>query len=987
MPKKPTYKELEKELILLKAFTDSQILLNFSGALFIGLDVNGNVMHANKKACEVLGYKENEIVGKNWFENFIPERIKAIVLEVFKKSNLEKAPILEFFENPILTKNGEERVIYWHNGSIKDAKGNITGFLSSGEDITERNKTEEQLKNKNTNLKQLSNELSEKNRLLFDSQSKFKNLFEQSPVSLWEEDFSEVIQLLKKKKEKTGNLKSYLDENLDFINECISKIKILNVNKVTLELLGVKTLEELIAHIRKTNSKKAFEVLKQELLAFASNKKEFKGETEFYRTDGEVITALVKSVLIDKKGTAIASVIDITSLKKAEQELINAKDDAIESEKKFRELFEKSGDAILIIKNEIFIDCNQAAIDLLGYKSKENFLNSHPSALSPEFQPDGKTSITKAKELMETALKNGTHRFEWIHTKSNGKLFPVEVLLTAISNEPTNKIIHCVWRDITDRKETEYELLSAKEKAEESEYFLLKSQKIAHIGSYTLDITNGFWESTQVLDDIFGIDKEYNKDINGWLKIIHPDDQAMMDAYFKNEVLTQYHTFDKEYRIKKLNNQQVYWVHGMGELEFNNEGKPIKMNGTIQNITERKRNEQELLKAKEKAEESDRLKTEFINNMSHEIRTPMNGILGFSQFLEDPELTAEKRKHFVNIIQNSGNQLLHIIDDILEISRLGTKQVKVQESQVCLNDLLLELFSVFEIKAKAKNIPLFFKKELTDEQSTLLTDKTKLIKILSNLLDNALKFTNKGFIELGYNLKTSGKTTELEIYVKDTGIGIKPEKHELIFDRFSQAEKELSKNVGGLGLGLSIAKENTELIGGEIRVESEMMKGATFFITIPYKPIKAISKIKDSKEKIINEQKKYIILIAEDEEVNYLFIEILLLDEIKLPCTIIHAKDGIEAVEFCKNNPDINLVLMDIKMPKMNGHEASRLIKEFRPDIPIIAQTAYSTIEDKKIAISAGCNDFTSKPITKKTLKDLLDKHLIRGVTGSSNIY
>lgn len=241
---------------------------------------------------------------------------------------------------------------------------------------------------------------------------------------------------------------------------------------------------------------------------------------------------------------------------------------------------------------------------------------------------------------------------------------------------------------------------------------------------------------------------------------------------------------------------------------------------------------EELIKAKAKIEESDRLKTEFINNMSHEIRTPMNGILGFSNLLSKSGLTHEERKRFINIIQNSSNQLLRIIDDILEISKLGTKRVRVLEDKVCLNVLLLELFSIFDIKAKESKIPLYLKKGLSDIDSVIFTDKTKLNKILSNLLDNALKFTKEGFIEFGYTVVNN----EIEIYVKDTGIGIKADKQGIIFERFSQEDENIAPNYGGLGLGLSITKENTELLGGEISVESEKGKGSAFFVRIPYKP-------------------------------------------------------------------------------------------------------------------------------------------------------
>jgi CheY-like chemotaxis protein len=323
---------------------------------------------------------------------------------------------------------------------------------------------------------------------------------------------------------------------------------------------------------------------------------------------------------------------------------------------------------------------------------------------------------------------------------------------------------------------------------------------------------------------------------------------------------------------------------------------------------------------------------------------------------------------------------LHIIDDLMEISVLETKQIKAEEQPVCLNDLLFELFTVFEMKATKKNIPLVLKNELSDKKSIILTDKNKLNKVLGNLLENALKFTNEGIVELGYKLNTDIKPAELNIFVKDSGIGIKPEKQKMIFERFSQAEKELSKKVGGLGLGLSIAKENAELLGGKITVVSQLGKGAVFFVTIPYKPVNLTQKIENEKveEKEMENKKKYTILIAEDEDVNYMVLEILLEDKLKFPCIIIHAKDGLEAVELCKSNSAIEMVLMDIKMPKMDGREATRIIKEFRPNLPIIAQTAYSSPEEKEKAFLAGCDDFMSKPISKEDLDSKLKNYLLK---------
>lgn len=429
-----------------------------------------------------------------------------------------------------------------------------------------------------------------------------------------------------------------------------------------------------------------------------------------------------------------------------------------------------------------------------------------------------------------------------------------------------------------------------------------------------------------------------------------------------------------EFHNKKKNGE-LYWEQASISPIFDPAGTITHFLAIEEDITGRKQTEKELINAKEKAEESNRLKTEFLHNMSHEIRTPMNGIMGFSVLLEDPDISSEKQRQYIKFIVNSSTQLLRIIDDILEISQLETKQVKAFEEKVCLNDLLLALFSIFDMKAKEKKIPLYLNKSLSDKQSYICTDTVKLNKILGNLLENALKFTSAGFVEIGYQLK--GNT--IEIYVQDTGIGINPEKQGIIFERFSQEEKDLAKVYGGLGLGLSIAKENIELLGGSITLESEKGKGSTFYVTIPYAPADSNEQVASSEAdiKIISAKNDlYTILIVEDEEMNYLYLEALLELRDDLNIKLLHAKNGQEAIEICKYNEQINIVLMDIKMPVMNGYEATKQIKEYRPDLPIIAQTAYSTKEDKDLAKSAGCDDFISKPIKGETLNRIIDKYL-----------
>ncbi|MDC1471946.1 ATP-binding protein [Flavobacteriaceae bacterium] len=388
-------------------------------------------------------------------------------------------------------------------------------------------------------------------------------------------------------------------------------------------------------------------------------------------------------------------------------------------------------------------------------------------------------------------------------------------------------------------------------------------------------------------------------------------------------------------------------------------------------ITERKLKDLKILNDKEKAEKNERIKNDFISNLSHEIRTPMNGILGFTKFLNDPNLAEVKRKHYISIIQNSGHQLLRTIDDLIEISKITSNQVAAIKNEVCLNNLLLELFTIFDLKAKENNTPLYLRKGLSDKDSFILTDAAKLNSIISNLLENALKFTNEGSIEFGYT-----KTDEnLELYVKDTGVGIKLSRQKSIFDRFTQEEKEIKNNFGGLGLGLSIAKENTKLLGGKITVKSKKGKGAIFFVTIPYTPTHYEVSTYASGQTIKDNSKHHCkILIAEDEEINYLYLEILLKDKISLDCAIIHAKDGEEAVSICNTQPEIDFVLMDLKMPNMNGFEALKLIKKGRPELPIVAQTAFSSAEDIEKIKAAGFDDYISKPISQEALTAVIER-------------
>ncbi len=400
-------------------------------------------------------------------------------------------------------------------------------------------------------------------------------------------------------------------------------------------------------------------------------------------------------------------------------------------------------------------------------------------------------------------------------------------------------------------------------------------------------------------------------------------------------------------------------------------------------IRKKKEVERKLLAAKEKAEEADRMKTAFLTNMSHEIRTPMNAILGFAQLLSTEELSGEQKIEYVNIIKNSGDSLLRLIDDILDLAKLEAGQIVVKEEYVDLDELMESLFVTFKKLLSshyhADTIKLKMKEKKHKLPFKIKTDPMRLRQILNNLLSNAVKFTHEGYVAFGYDvLREEG---EILFFVQDTGIGIPGDKLDLIFRRFQQVDSSKTRVYPGTGLGLAISKRLTNLLGGKIWVESEEGKGSRFSFTIPLKTVEAGIDVRiapvsgegtDVKKNIIGKS----ILIAEDDEFNFVYLREVLE---QAGFNVFHAGSGKEAVHFFKESkgkPAVDLVLMDIEMPGMNGYEATEIIKKDFSDIPVIAQTAYASSEEKNKCLAAGCDSYLAKPLQIDVLLSEIKKYL-----------
>ncbi len=632
------------------------------------------------------------------------------------------------------------------------------------------------------------------------------------------------------------------------------------------------------------------------------------------------------------------------------------------SETRYRRLFEAAKDGILILDSEtgMIMDVNPFLIGLLGY-SKEQFVEKAIWEIG--FFRDILANKDKFLELRQT----GFVRYDDLPLETfEGQIINVE-FVSNVYTEGDHSVIQCNIRDITKRVKIEKEIHRVNSFMESiveniPDMIFLKDAN-----------TLNFVMFNRAGEEMLGIPRQ---------ELLGKNDhdfftKELADAFIEKdrEVLSGKVMIDIPEEPIQTRHRGKRILHTKKVPILGALGEPIYLLGISEDITERKLVEAELIHAKEHAEESDRLKSAFLANMSHEIRTPMNGILGFAGLLKEPGLTGEEQEKYIGIIEKSGARMLNIINDIVSISKIECGQMETFTSETNVNLQIEYICSFFKPEVEKKGMQIFFHQSLPEKDAIIITDSEKLYAILTNLVKNAIKFSHNGFIEIG----CIKKNNFLEFFVKDTGEGIQHDLKAIIFERFRQGSELINRNYEGAGLGLSISKAYVEMLGGEIWVESEYGKGSDFYFTIPCNTDaetirvhqEAIKTHKDLVPAFNAEHqiKNLKILIAEDDETS----EMLITMTVRLfSKEILTARTGVHAVEICRNNPDLDLVLMDIKMPEMDGYTATRQIRQFNRNVVIIAQSAFAFSGDREKAIEAGCDDYIPKPFNKAALTLLL---------------
>ena len=707
---------------------------------------------------------------------------------------------------------------------------------------------------------------------------------------------------------------------------------------------------------------------------------------------------------------------DITQRKKSEQSLE-------ESERKYRQLFENApvGISQTDLQGQPIMQ-NDTMAHLLGFENSEEMMKYYYGH-GEQFYVDS----LRRRELLEKIKDQGcVKNFEYQIRRKDGSHIWLSLTANKLNYQGNEGgVIEGFAIDITKRKEAEiklqkkYEELEATEEELRTSYEELQNvndrleQQKAELkkAKEKIEKSEERYQNflAQSSEGIYRFELKNPVDIDleveAQIDLIYEDsylaecNNKFVEMYGASSVqdvlglsLTELHGgkdnsknrkeiqdfIEQDYRITNRvtveatrTGETVYFSNNtIGILENK---KLVRMWGVQADVTQQKIMEQNLVASKEKAEESDRLKSAFLANMSHEIRTPMNGILGFSQILQESDYPKDQQKKFLGIIHSRTQQLLNIINDILDISKIEANQLTLNFQHFNLHDLMQELYTTYKNQLeKDEKTQIQLKKDfsLNYQGSYIESDVQRLRQIMDNLLNNAIKFTDEGIIEFGYNLKDEGT---LVFFVKDTGIGIPSDKKDQVFERFRQVDDSSNRAYEGTGLGLTITKSLVELLGGEMWIDSTEGEGSVFYFTLPYKAQNTAKKEETEKNEAEYNWQSKTFLIVEDDPTSLEYLK-----EVIEPkgAELILKQTGEEGYQAFKDNTDIDLILMDIRLPDISGTEIIKRIRETDNEVTIIAQTAHAMGEDRKLCLQAGADDYIAKPIEISHLQRIINKYV-----------
>ncbi len=634
---------------------------------------------------------------------------------------------------------------------------------------------------------------------------------------------------------------------------------------------------------------------------------------------------------------------------------ISSKSEAEHKVKLLSRSVEQNPASVIITNPHGFIEyVNPAFTRITGYSFDEVF------GKNPRLLKSNSHGNEFYKKLWDTILGGNDWSGEMLNRKKDGTLYWEETIISPILND-IHEVTHFVATklDLTKKKLDENLILQR-----EANIKAILENTLDSIWSIDLDY------KIQYINDVFSnsFKNTFGLQLNIGTNILN---------YIPEEISGTWKTlYDKTFsgehvlyeNIINFNGVKVYIEVSM--LPIYVDGKVIGASIYGRDITQKKLYELDLIKAKEKAEESDRLKSAFLANMSHEIRTPINGILGFTDLLNEMKVSPETQHSYIGIIQKAGMRLLDTVNDLIDISKIETGQTQVAYSDANIKTIIDNLINFFQPQTTEKGLELINKIEPVYENEIVRTDVMKLNSILTNLIKNAIKYTDKGFVSVDLEIKDGF----VEVIIADSGIGIPASRQQAIFNRFEQADISDKRALQGSGLGLSISKAYVEMLGGQIWVESIEGYGSSFHFNLPIQP--GNTALTNLTRNIIPPEThgkvgELKILIAEDDELGALFLSMVLKER---SSDIIFCKTGVEALEILKENSDVDLILMDLKMPSMNGYEATKQIRQINKEVKIIAQTAYALIGDKEKALESGCDEYIAKPINKGELLRIIDR-------------